>query len=93
MFPGCPALLSFLPPGQEYGDQDGGAGFRSLRLPATLAPGTSPLVVECWQRLGLHTQEVISSDSCADYFAVNTHLLHTLHWDHQLGCNIFYFDI
>ena len=29
---------------------------------------------------------------CYTLQTVNNHL-HSLHWDHQLGCNIFYFDI
>ena len=58
VFPGCAPYLTFLSPEEEYGD--GQEPLDGLAMSFTAPTGTSPPILECFQRFGFSIVEVIS---------------------------------
>ena len=56
LFPGFPPYLKFLSPDEKY--DDGEDAPKELAIKFTVARGTSPLVLECLQRLGVSLVQV-----------------------------------
>ena len=57
LFPGCAPYLNFLSPGDEY-DDDGQEHLEELVMPFKAPLGTSPPIIECFQRFGFKVVEV-----------------------------------
>ena len=56
LFPGCPPFLTFVSPGEEY--EDGDEYMEELGMPFMAPIGTSPPILECFQRFGFKFLEV-----------------------------------
>ena len=56
LFPGCAPFLTFIAPEEEY--EEGGEVMENLVMAFTAPLGTSPPIVECFQRVGFKFVEV-----------------------------------
>ena len=56
LFPGCAPYLNFVSPGDEY--DDGQEQIEELVMPFYAPLGTSPPIIECFQRFGFKVVEV-----------------------------------
>ena len=66
LFPGFPPFLTFLAPGENYPNDEDDIG--AIAPAWSVAPGTSPLIVECLQRSGIQIQRVKIWSINAIYF-------------------------
>ena len=66
LFPGFPPFLTFLAPGENYPKDEDDIG--EIAPAWSLAPGTSPLIVECLQRSGIQIQQVQICSIYAIYY-------------------------
>ena len=59
LFPGCAPYLTFLSPEEEYEEEEEPV-VEELGMSFTAPLGTSPPIIECFQRLGFKFVEVIN---------------------------------